>query len=40
MPRYDQAFFTFLPDESFARYNRDDAMTYDVSGGQLTLRIL
>ena len=37
LPEYDQAFFTFLPDERFDRYKRDDTRVYSVRGGELEL---
>lgn len=36
MPQYSQAFFTFLPEEPYQRYQRDDTMIYTVRGGTLT----
>ncbi|MDL2229541.1 DNA replication and repair protein RecF [Treponema sp. OttesenSCG-928-L16] len=35
MPEYDQAFFTFLPEEPYERYRRKDTLIYYVSGGEL-----
>jgi DNA replication and repair protein RecF len=35
MPDYDQAFYTFLPEEPYERYRRDDTLVYYVSGGEL-----
>jgi DNA replication and repair protein RecF len=36
MPDYDQAFYTFLPEEPFERYRRDDTLVYHVIGGKLS----
>ena len=36
LPEYEQAFFTFLPDEQYDRYRRDDTKVLDVSSGTLT----
>jgi DNA replication and repair protein RecF len=33
MPAYDQAFFTFLPDEDFASYEKSDTLKYFVKSG-------
>jgi DNA replication and repair protein RecF len=38
MPDYEQAFFTFLPEEPFERYQKDDSLVYDVTEGKLTRR--
>ncbi|QQO10014.1 DNA replication/repair protein RecF [Breznakiella homolactica] len=35
MPGYDQAFYTFLPEEPYERYRRDDTLVYYVNGGIL-----
>jgi DNA replication and repair protein RecF len=35
LPEYDQAFFTFLPDEQYARFRRDTTRTYRVEAGTL-----
>ena len=35
LPGYDQAFFTFLPDEPYQRYRSDDTLVYHVRGGML-----
>ena len=32
-PGYDQAFFTFLPDESWRSYRTADTLVLDVEGG-------
>ncbi|GHT86299.1 DNA replication and repair protein RecF [Spirochaetia bacterium] len=36
MPGYDQAFYTFLPEEPFERYRKSDTLVYAVQNGQLT----
>jgi len=36
LPAYDQAFFTFLPDEPYQHYQNGDTLVYNVSGGMLT----
>jgi DNA replication and repair protein RecF len=33
MPAYDQAFYTFLPEEPYERYSRGDALVYRVKNG-------
>jgi DNA replication and repair protein RecF len=33
LPDYEQAFFTFLPDEQFRKYSRDDTLIYRVADG-------
>jgi len=35
LPAYDQAFFTFLPDEQFAFYRRGDTLVYRVEAGAI-----
>jgi DNA replication and repair protein RecF len=35
MPGYDQAFYTFLPEEPYERYRKADTLVYGVSGGVL-----
>jgi DNA replication and repair protein RecF len=35
LPEYEQAFFTFLPDEQYARFRGDSSLTYRVQGGIL-----
>jgi DNA replication and repair protein RecF len=35
MPEYDQAFFTFLPEEPYERYRRADTLVYLVKDGAL-----
>ena len=34
LPEFEQAFFTFLPDEQFRKYSGDDTMIYRVVGGE------
>jgi len=36
MPAYNQAFYTFLPEEPYQRYQKEDTLVYNVNGGQLT----
>ncbi|MAG13588.1 MAG: DNA replication and repair protein RecF [Spirochaetales bacterium] len=36
LPDYEQAFFTFLPDEPYDRYKRQDTKVFDVSAGALS----
>jgi len=36
MPAYDQAFYTFLPEEPYKRYQKEDTLVYHVNGGQVT----
>jgi DNA replication and repair protein RecF len=36
MPEYDQAFYTFLPEERIEGYGKADTLIYRVSGGNLT----
>ena len=36
LPDYDQAFFTFLPEEPFQQYRNEDTLVYYVSGGKIT----
>ncbi|GHU62279.1 DNA replication and repair protein RecF [Spirochaetia bacterium] len=36
MPEYDQAFYTFLPEEPYERYRKSDTLVYTVQGGQLS----
>jgi DNA replication and repair protein RecF len=38
IPEYEQAFFTFLPEEPFECYQKNDALKYDVTDGKLTLQ--
>jgi len=33
LPAYDQAFYTFLPDEPYQRYQKDDTLVYKVCDG-------
>jgi DNA replication and repair protein RecF len=35
LPGYDQAFYTFLPEEPYQRYRREDTLVYTVEGGEL-----
>jgi DNA replication and repair protein RecF len=35
MPEYDQAFYTFLPEEPFERYRKPDTLVYYVMNGRL-----
>lgn len=35
LPEYEQAFFTFLPDEQYARFRRDSTRTYSVRAGEI-----
>lgn len=35
LPEYEQAFFTFLPDEQYARFRRDSTRTYRVKAGTI-----
>jgi len=34
LPGFEQAFFTFLPDEQFLKYSSDDTLIYRVVGGE------
>ncbi|MDR0474369.1 MAG: DNA replication/repair protein RecF, partial [Treponema sp.] len=36
MPCYEQAFYTFLPEEPYQRYRKNDTLVYHVSGGVLS----
>ncbi|MDR2483984.1 MAG: DNA replication and repair protein RecF [Treponema sp.] len=36
MPAYDQAFYTFLPEEPFERYRKSDTLVYYVINGSIT----
>ncbi len=36
MPRYEQALFTFLPDEQYTSYRKDATLVYRVADGRLT----
>jgi DNA replication and repair protein RecF len=36
MPVYEQAFYTFLPEEPYQRYRKSDTLVYHVSGGVLS----
>jgi len=35
LPGYDQAFYTFLPEEPYQRYQKEDTLVYNVSGGMV-----
>jgi DNA replication and repair protein RecF len=35
LPAYDQAFYTFLPEEPYQRYKKDDTLIYNVKNGKL-----
>jgi DNA replication and repair protein RecF len=35
LPEYDQAFYTFLPEEPYQRYQKDDTLVYQVKDGIL-----
>ncbi|MDR2535810.1 MAG: DNA replication and repair protein RecF [Treponema sp.] len=35
MPKYDQAFYTFLPEEPFERYRKADTLVYYVNNGAI-----
>jgi DNA replication and repair protein RecF len=35
MPAYDQAFYTFLPEEPFERYRKPGTLVYHVADGAL-----
>ncbi|HEA65029.1 MAG TPA: DNA replication/repair protein RecF [Candidatus Aminicenantes bacterium] len=35
LPMHDQAMFTFLPDENYIKYRREDTLIYSVSEGKL-----
>jgi DNA replication and repair protein RecF len=37
LPAYDQAFYTFLPEEPYQRYSKEDTLIYKVNAGMLTL---
>jgi DNA replication and repair protein RecF len=36
MPEYDQAFYTFLPEEPYQRYRRSDTLVYYMNSGGVT----
>jgi DNA replication and repair protein RecF len=36
MPEYEQAFYTFLPEEPYERYRKSHTLVYTMSGGVLT----
>jgi DNA replication and repair protein RecF len=35
LPGYDQAFYTFLPEEPYERYRKSDTLVYTVQGGRV-----
>jgi DNA replication and repair protein RecF len=35
LPCYDQAFYTFLPEEPYERYRKSDTLVYAVQGGRI-----
>jgi DNA replication and repair protein RecF len=35
LPAYDQAFYTFLPDEPYQRYQKEDTLIYKVEAGKV-----
>ncbi|MCL2196789.1 MAG: DNA replication and repair protein RecF [Treponema sp.] len=35
LPGYEQAFYTFLPEEPYQRYQKDDTLVYNVNGGKV-----
>jgi DNA replication and repair protein RecF len=38
MPGYDQAFYTFLPEEPYERYRKSDTLVYHVEGGRISVQ--
>jgi DNA replication and repair protein RecF len=36
LPEYDQAFYTFLPEEPFNKYKKNDTLIYEIKGGCFT----
>jgi DNA replication and repair protein RecF len=36
LPGYDQAFYTFLPEEPYERYRKDDTLIYRVRDGLIS----
>ncbi|AEF86544.1 RecF protein [Treponema primitia ZAS-2] len=38
MPGYDQAFYTFLPEEPYERYRKSDTLVYYMQGGRASAR--
>jgi len=38
LPDYDQAFYTFLPDEPYERYRKEDTLIYNMNDGKVTAR--
>jgi DNA replication and repair protein RecF len=39
LPEYDQAFYTFLPEEPYERYRKSDTLVYHLRDGVFTLRL-
>ncbi|MCL2265169.1 MAG: DNA replication and repair protein RecF [Treponema sp.] len=37
LPGYDQAFYTFLPEEPYQRYQKEDTLVYNVKKGQILI---
>jgi DNA replication and repair protein RecF len=37
LPDYDQAFYTFLPEEPFQNYRREDTLVYYVRDGRIEI---
>ncbi|MCL2444089.1 MAG: DNA replication and repair protein RecF [Treponema sp.] len=37
LPGYDQAFYTFLPDEPYQRYKKEDTLIYHMKAGELCI---
>jgi len=37
LPSYDQAFYTFLPEEPYQRYKKEDTLIYNVKDGRLAV---
>jgi DNA replication and repair protein RecF len=35
LPEYEQAFYTFLPEEAFKKYKKDDTLIYNIDNGTL-----
>ncbi|MBN2657524.1 MAG: DNA replication/repair protein RecF [Spirochaetales bacterium] len=38
LPPYEQAFFTFLPNEDYVNYHKENTMIYEVNGGEFSKR--
>jgi DNA replication and repair protein RecF len=36
LPGYNQAFFTFLPEEPYQHYSKEDTLIYTVKDGRVT----